>query len=176
MRRPATDELAPFYRGYLATLPDCAVLELLERQGDATAAGLGAVPAGRERWAYAPGKWSIRQVAGHLIDAERLFAFRALAFARRDPAELPGMDQDAWMAAAPHAEVPLPRLVAEFRALRTATVALFAALTEAMAETQGTANGCRFTAGSMAWLIAGHERHHLGVLRERYGVQVALPG
>jgi hypothetical protein len=169
-RRPGKDEHAPYYGLYIDRVPDGHVLAGLEAHAE-TLALLGAVPPDLETWSYAPGKWSIRDSVGHLVDVERTFSFRALCFSRGDPGPLPGMDQDRWVPASNAGTRPLRRLLDEWRAVRQATLHLFRSLTPEMLDRRGTASGVEFTVRSFAWIIAGHELHHLDLFRERYGLR-----
>lgn len=168
IRRPAPDEHAEYYGRYIGLVPDGDLVRMLAEQVEDTAALLSAVPADAETFAYAPGKWSVREVVGHLIDVERLFAFRCLHVARGDPAALPGMEQEDWARISNAGSRPLPRLVEELRAVRGATVSLIEGLDEAALDRRGVASGVEFTVRAFPWIVAGHERHHLGILRERY--------
>ncbi|MDX1501233.1 MAG: DinB family protein [Thermoanaerobaculia bacterium] len=168
MERPAPEEYHEYYRPYVALVPDGPILVTLERQLTDTLALLGGLDEERATHRYEPGKWSVKEVVGHLVDIERLFAFRALWFARRDPGEQPGMEQDDWVAAAGFDRRTLAELLAELRAVRRATLTLFHGFTEEDALREGIASGRRFTVRSLAWIAAGHELHHRGVLAERY--------
>lgn len=168
MRWPDPSEYSPFYATYIDRVPEHAILEVLAEAPPALEKLLAPVTREGERYAYAPGKWTIRQVVGHVIDTERLFAYRALHFARSDPAELPGMDQEIWSAASNAAERPLVDLLAEFRALRQANVALFGSFDEETLSRRGVASGVDFTVRALLHVIAGHEIHHRGVLRRLY--------
>jgi|SRR5690606_8307288 len=171
--RPAPGEHAAFYRPYVDQVPDGDVLRWLAERGAATHRLLGAVDDARVAFRYAPGKWSVKQVVGHMIDAERTFAYRALAFARGERAALPSMDQEEWMAAAGFDARPFADLVEELRAVRAASLCLFRSFTPEVAARTGIASGCSFTVRSLVWIVAGHEAHHLRVLAERYGIGAA---
>ncbi len=170
LRRPAPDEYVPYYQRYIDRVPEGDVVATLATQIDETLRLLGSVA--REREAFRPTEdaWSIREVVGHLVDTERVLAYRALSMARGDPAALPSMDQETWAAVGNAGDRPLSDLVDELRTVRHATVALFAGLDPVAAGRQGTAGGNGFTVRSFAWIIAGHELHHRALLREKYGV------
>lgn len=166
--RPDSTEYADFYAGYIAGVPDGNLLRTLEAQGTETAALLAAVPEARESFAYAPGKWTLKDVVGHIADAERVFSYRALRIARGDEIPLPGFDENAWVPNAGAAARSLKDLAAELAAVRTSTLALLRHLpTEAVAR-KGTASGKTISVRALAWIMAGHERHHLRIIRERY--------
>jgi hypothetical protein len=170
--RPGTSEYAPFYETYVSKVPEAEVLPVLEAQGEQVRRIAAAVPADRERHRYAPGKWSVREVFGHLIDSERLFGFRALCIARGDTTPLPGFDQETYMAGAGYDEVPLAELASELAAVRETNLLFLRRLSEAAWSRVGTANGTPVSARALGYVMAGHLRHHLAILRERYGVHV----
>jgi hypothetical protein len=168
--RPGRDEYADFYAGYVASVPDGDVLATLEREGERSIALLRAVRPERTSFAYAPGKWTVREVVAHVADAERVFAYRALAFGRSDPNPLPGFDQEVWL---PHAHAATRRwsdLVDELRTVRAATLHLFRSFASEDWLRRGTASGFAVSVRALAWIAAGHELHHRRVLVERYGL------
>ena len=166
--RPKADEYADYYGRYIGRVPEAPVLETLERQIAGTMELLRAVPEERGGHRYAPGKWSMKEVLGHVTDAERIFATRALCFARGEAQPLPGMEQDEYVAAAGFDRRPLAGILDELEAVRRASLALFAGLGPDDWMRRGVASGCTFTVRAMPWILAGHERHHVDVLRERY--------
>lgn len=170
LARPKPDEYGAFYAGYVARVPDGDVLELLARQSGDTQALLSSLPPDRATYRYEPGKWSVTEVAGHLCDAERVFAYRALCFARGDETPLPGFDETAYVPMADFERRGLADVLAELKCLRQATLFLFSGLDEAAGLRRGVANGSPMSTRAAAYVIAGHERHHLEVLRTRYGV------
>jgi hypothetical protein len=131
-----------------------------------------AVPKDREAYRYADGKWTIRGIFGHLGDGERVFGYRAFCIARGDQASLPGFDQDEYMAVEDYATVPLPELAADFARLRDSNLSFLRRLPADQWSRVGTANNARVTVRALAYVMAGHLRHHLGVLKDRYGVTV----
>ena len=166
--RPGANEYAPFYEAYVSKVSGTDVVETLERQGAETLALLRGLPEERGAHRYEPGKWSVRQLVGHLCDGERLFSYRALAFARGDGQALPGMEQEEWMAGVDFDARTLRDLADEFGAVRAATLHLFRHLSPEAWARRGTASGHEVTVRALAYVIAGHEAHHVGVLRERY--------
>lgn len=166
--RPEPTEYEPYYGLYIDQVPEGNVVELLESELEAMLGLLRAIPADREPFRYAEGKWSIREVVGHLIDTERTFGHRALVFARRDPARLPGIDQDEWANASNAYGRPLGELLDEFEHVRRGHVAMFGGFDESAGSRSGIASGCSFTVRSLAYILVGHEIHHRKVLRERY--------
>jgi DinB family protein len=168
---PGADEYDPYYSGYVARVPAGAdILEVLALQRQAMLARFRGVPEVRGAHRYAPGKWSVRQVVLHLCDAERILAYRALRIARGDTTPLPGFDEEAYAPTSGADAVPLAELVAAFADVRQASLALFRHLPAEAWARRGTANGAPVSVRALAWIIAGHERHHLAVLAERYGV------
>ncbi|NJD19018.1 MAG: DinB family protein [Gemmatimonadetes bacterium] len=166
--RPGPGEFNEYYARYIGLVPDGDIVETLGREMEATQALLAAVPAEREEFRYAPGKWSLREVVGHLVDTERLFAFRALWFARGAGGELAGMDQDVWACASTAGGRPLAELAEEWRCLRRANVLMFASFTSEDGARRGLASGYEVTVRALAWMIAGHELYHRARLVEDY--------
>jgi hypothetical protein len=166
--RPARHEYAEFYASYVKQVPDGDLFQHLAEQERTTLALLQGLSQENGDFRYAPGKWTLKDVLAHVIDTERLFAFRALWFARDDPAPLPGMDPDGWAAVAGASQRSLTDLRDEYRAVRKATALLLRSFSQDAVDRAGTASGYRFTVRALAWIIAGHERHHQRVLRERY--------
>ena len=166
--RPAPDEFAPYYGTYINKVPDGDIVRTMRTQIADTAALLRGIPESRHGHRYAEGKWSIREVVGHLSDAERVFAYRALRFARADATPLPGFDENEFMKRARLDERPMSGLIAEYEAVRAASVALFDGLFADEWTRHGTASGKEMSVRALAWVIAGHELHHLGILKERY--------
>ena len=166
--RPGADEYASYYEKYVSQVPGADLLETLERQGAETLALLRGLDEGRAAHRYEAGKWSVKQLVGHLNDTERLFSYRALAISRGDRAPLPGMDQEEWMAGADFDARTLSDLADEFAAVRAATLHLLRHLSPEAWARRGTASDNEVTVRALAYIIAGHEAHHLRVLRERY--------
>ena len=166
--RPAPGEYAPFYAGYVAGVPDGNLIALLEQQRDETVALLGAIPETKSVYRYAAGKWTIREVLGHVIDGERVFSYRALTFARGDAGPLPSFDENAWAATSNAGRRTMQDLLEEYRAVRGATVALLRTFGEEEFARAGVASKNPVTVRALAYIIAGHERHHVKILRERY--------
>jgi len=166
--RPAPDEHDPYYAGYVAQVPDGDVLDILAEQSRTTPALLEPLPPSTWRFRYAPGKWSLGEVVGHLCDAERIMAYRALRFARADRTDLPGFEENAYTPAGRFDERSPESLLDEYRAVRAASLALFRNLPPGVGERRGIANGHPMSVRALVYVIAGHERHHLQVLRERY--------
>jgi hypothetical protein len=168
MKRPGTDEYLPYYETYVRLVGDGDVVAQLEAQIKETAAVVGKIPDSRGTFRYAPGKWSINEIMGHLIDGERMFANRALRFARGDKTPLPGFEQDDYIAGASFDDYPLSELLAEYEAVRRDTCFLFRHMTEEATTRRGVANGAEISVRALAYIAAGHELHHRGVIRDKY--------
>jgi hypothetical protein len=166
---PGNDEFATLYAGYVAhTAGERDAIPGLDAQTPVLRAAFEEFgEAGGDR-RYATGQWSVREVAGHLTDFERIFAHRALCVARGDATPLPGFDENAYVASAGFGRRPLEELVEDLLAVRRSTVRLFAGLDAGAHGRRGVANGSEFSVRAAAYIILGHARHHLGVLRDRY--------
>ena len=170
IQKPAVGEYSPFYQGYLDRVAgEPRLLPVLARQV-AAFEGLGMLDESRARFRYEDGKWSVREVVGHMADAERIFAYRMLRIARGDETPLAGFDENAFVAAAAFDRRTMPEVAGELRDVRHATLSLVRSVTDETAAREGVANGVRVTARAIAWIIAGHTEHHLTILRERYQV------
>ena len=166
--RPGADEFAPFYAGYVARVPEGDLVGILAEQIGDTLALLESISDDRSLHRYAPGKWSIRDIVLHLADAERIFTYRALRMARGDTTPLAAFDEDRYAAAAGADRRPWSNLLAELEAVRTATVAFYRGLEPEAYLRRGEASGKSISVRALAYITAGHERHHVAVLRERY--------
>jgi DinB superfamily len=168
IRRPETGEYAPYYAGYVSLVPEMNVLEVLREQAEEIGELVSSIPEERAGFRYASGKWSIREVIGHITDAERVFSFRALAFARGDSLELPGFDENRYVEQAVFDRIPLLRLMDEFKALRSSSVLLLEHLSGEAWTRSGIVNGSLVTVRALAYIMAGHVCHHRRILKERY--------
>lgn len=168
--RPIPDEAASFYHGYIAEVAGENIgVQLLDQLADLER--LYSSLDDRAALArYAPGKWSIKEILGHLSDAERIFAYRLLRISRGDATPLPGFDEKPYVAAGRFDERPLGRLLAEFRAVRLSSVALLEGIPHSAWSRVGQASGHPISARALAYIIVGHAAHHLAVLRDRYGL------
>jgi hypothetical protein len=172
--RPADTEYASFYANYVALVPEEDILPVLSGQIEVLRRVTDSVPEDRETFRYAPGKWSVREVLGHMVDIERVFGFRAFAFSRGEQAPLPGFDENAYVARAGFDRRSLESLAGDFTSVRETNLALFRALDSEAWDQTGTANGKPVSVRALAYVTAGHLRHHLGVLRDRYGIGPAI--
>jgi hypothetical protein len=169
--RPQPDEYSPHHEQYVSLITGSILDELNE--GRARVAKLvDVIPEERGGYRYAERKWTIREVIGHMADAERIHTFRALTFARNDRIELPRWGPDAYAAAANFNERSIRNLVDEQLSVRDASIALFSSLPAEAWAREGTVTGKRLTVRAIAYIAAGHVQRHLNILRERYGVEV----
>jgi hypothetical protein len=166
--RPASDEYAPYYEKYVSLVAAGDIVETLERQSADTLALLRSVPEDRAGMSYEPGKWSVKELVGHVIDTERVFSHRALRFARGDQTPLPGYEQDDYVRAANFDARTLSSIAGEFERVRAATVALLRSFDQEAWARRGTANDNEVSVRALAHILAGHELHHINILRERY--------
>lgn len=166
--RPAEDEYFEYYGGYIREVPQGDIVDILSRQISETVAFLRSIPESRGDFRYAPGKWSIREVIGHMSDAERVFCYRAMRFSRADETAVPGFDENSYVANAPFSRVSLTDLISEFEHLRRATIYFFASLDEEAMSRRGTASQHGISVRALAFIAAGHEYHHVEFLRSHY--------
>jgi hypothetical protein len=168
---PAPSEYAEPYRRYVERVTEANILTVLGEQIGVLLRIADKLTPEREVYRYAPGKWSIRQMVGHLIDSERVFACRAYCFSRGETAPMPSFDENLYAEHARSHERSLHELMHEFTLLRAANILHFRTLSAADWGKVGTASGYPVTVRALAYIMAGHVRHHLGVLKERYGVE-----
>ena len=167
-RRPEPGEYNAYYENYVGKIIETDIVKVLRQQLESTPAWLEKVPAAKVDFAYAPGKWTLRQVFGHVVDMEWVFAARAFHFARAVPGALPGVDQDDTMKVVDFAARPWPALIDQYQHLRAANINLFDSLDDMAWTRTGVASGHPVSVRALAYIIAGHERHHMAVVRERY--------
>jgi hypothetical protein len=170
MSHPLDTEYSPYFQPYVAHVPEDEILPAMRSQIDALDVLLDRVAPERETYTYGEGKWTIRQIIGHLIDGERVFGYRLLCIARGETQNLPGFDQDEYMANAPYEHVELEDLLSEFRLVRLSNIAMLRTLDETAWTRMGMANGAPVSVRALSYIMVGHLRHHMGVLRERYQI------
>lgn len=173
--RPASHEYNPYYSTYLRLVPDGDILQTLSQQHERTQALLHGLSDAQASWRPAAGEWSVKQVIGHLLDTERVFAFRALWFARDGGVELPGFDQDAWMLNCDFDARTLPDLMAEWGRCRASNLDLFTSFDQQAWLGSGIASGGPCTVRMWIWAIAGHELHHVESLQTVYRTALSRP-
>jgi hypothetical protein len=168
MSKPQPEEYAPFYNTYISKIGDSDIIDILTWQLTAVDAFLKAIPADKATYAYAEGKWTIKQAIGHMIDTERVMAYRLLRFARNDDNGLLGFDQDEYIANARFNDLEMSDLINEFFYLRKANLYLFKSLNDEEKRRRGLANNNPVTVNALLYIIAGHVEHHILILKERY--------
>jgi hypothetical protein len=166
--RPESNEAAPYYFGYINRVASNDIIHELQNQLDETLPLLHRVSEERSLYHYAPGKWTVRQMWNHVNDAERIFLYRALWFARNLNSDLPSFDQDIAVVAGNGNDVSWANHVEEFREIRLATISFFRNLPEDAWLRSGMASEKSFTVRACAYIVAGHVAHHAAVLREHY--------
>ena len=166
--RPGSDEFAPYYNGYISQVSGDDALAELQSELDASLRAFGAIDEAKSKTAYEAGKWTIREVLGHIVDTERVMSYRAMRMARNDKTDLPGFEQDDFIKGAAFNDVPLAELLKEFELLRRANILLFKNLKAEAWERRGTANGKQVSVRALAFIITGHEKHHRKIVQERY--------
>ena len=168
--RPEADEHIEYYGKYIRLVRGEDAMEAMRSQIGDTVRLLQPLEESRALHRYAPGKWSIKEVVGHLTDGERVFAYRALRFGRADDTPLPGFDENTYVPAGRFDQRPLSDLVEEYQTVRASSIALYRGMNEEALLRRGSANGAPISVRALAWIIAGHELHHRGILIERYGL------
>jgi uncharacterized damage-inducible protein DinB len=168
--RPAPTDYAPAHAEYVALVPEEEIVSAMEQQSSETQKLLSSLDESKAAFRYADDKWSVKEVLGHVIDSERIFAYRILAIARGETASLPGYEENDYVRAAHFDSWRLTDLAEHYALTRRSNIVLLSNLPEEAWDRRGTANGNAVTARALAWIIVGHERHHVSVLRERYRV------
>jgi len=166
--RPKANEYAPYYGRYINLVPHGDIVALLESQGRSTSALLSSVSEEQADYRYAPEKWSVKQVVGHVADTERIFAYRALRIARNDATPIEGFEQDDYVRYGSFTASKLADLREDLASVRQATLSLLRRLDAEAWRRRGTANQNEVTVLALAYIIAGHELHHLAILKDRY--------
>lgn len=170
---PGADEYAPYYAAYVRRVPPGDVLAILAEQISEYQQALGGLSDDDGLYRYAPNEWSIKEVVGHLCDCERVFAYRACAFARNEQAPLPGFDQEDYVREAHYDRRTLADLLQELTTLRQATLLTFRSLTPEITERRGNASGATVSVRALLYILAGHAYHHLDSLQTEYLAQSA---
>jgi len=170
MNSPLESEYAPYYQGYVARVTEDEILPVLRAQLDTLDVLLNRVAPEHETFRYAEGKWSIREVIGHLIDAERVFGYRTFSIARGEQRNLPSFDENEYMLRAPYDRIDLEDLLSELRLVRLSNIAMLRNLDDEAWLRTGMANDAAVSVRALAFIMAGHVRHHMGVLSQRYQI------
>lgn len=166
--RPDRDEHIDYYSRYIDRVRDGDIVATLESQLGETLSFLRSIPDSKLDYRYAPGKWSIREVVGHLADGERVFQYRAWRFSRADTTPVPGFEENDYVANAPFSRMPIGDLISEFEYLRRASIRMLSAMDADTMQRRGTANGAGISVRAIAWILAGHVDHHQEILRTCY--------
>jgi hypothetical protein len=165
---PSPDEYLPYYGKYIVRIPPGEALASLDRQIGGTLAFLRSIPEERAGYRYEPGKWSLKEVVGHLSDVERIMTYRALRFARNDRTPIPGFEPDDYIPPSGFDGRTLEDLAEEFGNVRRATLSFFRGLDDAAWQRRGEASGAEVSVRALAYIIAGHELHHMEIVRTKY--------
>jgi len=174
VERPTTNEYAAFYEGYIRLVPEGNIIERLELQANIVQNFLSSLTEEQANYRYAAGKWSVKEVIGHLLDNERIMSSRLLRIARGDQANHPGYDQDVLMQTHPFNAYTLADLSEEYAVTRRSTILMLRRLTPEAWLCKGIVSDNPASARSIAVIMVGHELHHLSVLRDRYSLDVKL--
>lgn len=167
MYQPTAEEFNSYFGPYISKVED-DVLNELEQQGEQFPAFIRSIPKAKENYAYASGKWTIKELLGHIIDTERIIAYRALRFARNDSQNLPGFDENEYVKYSHYSERSLESLAEEFALVRKANLFLFESFNEEELVRRGLANNNEVSVRALVYIIVGHLKHHQEVLKERY--------
>ena len=168
MSRPQPAEYDPYYQKYISLVPENDIVPALEMQMDEFTERLKGVPEEKGTFTYADGKWTIKEVLSHLIDGERIFAYRVLRIARGDRTPIEGFEQDGYIENSHANQRSILELLEEFKLLRRANVIFFESLEADDWTRVGIANNVEISVRSLAWIMVGHIRHHCAILNERY--------
>jgi uncharacterized damage-inducible protein DinB len=168
--RPQDGTFGEYYRKYIDLVPDGDMRRLLPVIFDANYRVMRTIAPEQERYRYASGKWSIRESVGHMIDTERVFAYRAMRVARGDTTPLPSFDENLFVKEARYDDIPLEQILAELMAVHAGTILLFENMADEAWDRVGTASNAPISVRALAYIIAGHELHHMNLLRDRYGI------
>ena len=166
--KPNFDILPPFYHGYVNNIKEKEVISALKNSRAECLALFRTIPEIKAEFRYAEDKWTVKELINHIIDAERVFAYRALSFARNDASELPGFEENDWARESNANNRTLNSIILEYEHVKQSTIDLFESFSEEALAKKGTANGAIFNVANIGYVIAGHETHHRNILNERY--------
>ena len=161
-------EFNPYYSSYVNKVTGSTVADILQNGLASSLAFYKSIPEDKWSFSYAEGKWTIKEILLHLIDAERVFAYRTLCVSRKEELELPGFDHDEYLKNSNANSRSIESLIEEYEAVRKASISLFKSFGEETLNFLGVANGSPISVRALAYIIAGHELHHNGVIKERY--------
>lgn len=166
--KPRPGDYPAYHQAYVLAARGEELAEAFQRATEEELRTRAMVPDNKWDFRYAPGKWTTKEVFQHIIDIERVFAYRALCIARNEKADLPGMDEDAYQAESRSQGRKIEDLMRELHAVRQSSIELFESFDDEALGKAGTANGKHVTVPALGWIIAGHSEHHLRIIRERY--------
>ena len=167
MKRPLQGDYATFYANYIKNVPDDA-LKVFENQLNTTNAFFKSIPEDKIDYRYAEGKWSIKEIVGHLIDNERVMAYRALAISKNEKQSLPGFDENDYMRESNYSKRNYSDLLEELKKVRESNIFMFKNFSEEVLDRRGVANDSEVTVRAILFIITGHELHHINIIKERY--------
>lgn len=170
IQKPETGTYPHYYDTYLALVPEGDILNLLETQMEVLAKLADNIPANKWDYRYGPEKWTVKELIGHCIDTERIMAYRAMCMARGEAKELPGFDENQYVAGGFFAERSMEDLAREWVLLRQSNLVMFRSMNAQQVARFGSANGLRIMVKAFPYILAGHQIHHFNVLAQRYGV------
>lgn len=169
MKRPGENDYDPYYKRYISMISDSEnIIENLRKQKDDSYKFLKSIPGEKAGFAYAPGKWTIKEVLGHIIDTEKVMAYRALCIARGEKKALPGFEQDDYVKEGKFNKRELSELIEEFKKVREVNLLLFNNFEDDILDKRGNANNVEITVLALLFIIAGHELHHMKILKDKY--------
>lgn len=166
--RPAENDYAPYYKNYVDKIEGDSILDYLNQQTKELQSILNSFPESKGNHTYADGKWTVKEVIGHMMDTERVFSFRAFSIARGEKQPLPGFEQDDYVKEGKFNSRNLFDLIYEYRLMRESNLLLFRNFDDEMLKKRGTASGYEVTVNALLFMIAGHTQHHIDLLKERY--------
>jgi hypothetical protein len=166
--RPKENDFAPYYKHYVDQIEGDDIIWVLRNQVDEFHELLGGIPEEKKLYTYAPGKWTMAELLGHIVDSERIFAFRALWFARNDHNPLPGYSQDNFIKESNFNSRTINNLMQEWLYLRKSNIILFENFGDAALSRRGVSNNKEVTVLALMYIMAGHLNHHMAVLKEKY--------
>lgn len=168
MKRPAENEYAPYYQKYVSLIPNGNILQMMEKQNEQFCEFLAQFDEERANYRYEEGKWTLKEVIGHLVDVELVFMYRALRFSRNDKEKLHGFEQDDFIANSDFSKLTLSELVEQFYHMRKAAIPMFSSFTDEMCTRTGTASDCSFSVRAIAYIMVGHVIHHMRIIHSKY--------
>jgi hypothetical protein len=166
--RPKTGEYNPYYERYINLIEGDDIINVLKNQINSSVKISKSISEKDGNYAYAEGKWTVKELLGHLVDTERIMAYRALSFARNEKQAQPGFEQDDYVAGGNFSKRTLHDLINEFKLVREANIILFNSFDEEVLKRRGIANDSEITVLALIYILAGHEKHHMRILNERY--------